>query len=62
MDAAALESSAALFQVNGIFNTCWELGGSLGFILAGFASQHDWRQEQFVLGACGAVRGARMEP
>jgi len=53
----AYEDAAAQDAVNGIFNTCWELGGSLGFILAGFASQHDWRQEQFVLGACGAVVG-----
>jgi len=51
------EDAAAQDAVNGIFNTCWELGGSLGFVLSGWASQHDWREEQLVLGSCGAVVG-----
>lgn len=51
------EDAAAQDAVNGMFNTCWELGGSLGFVLSGWASQHDWRQEQMVLGTCGSVVG-----
>ena len=35
----------------GIWNTGWELGGSLGFIAAGFAETDSWRQQQYVPGA-----------
>lgn len=40
------EDAALQDAVNGVYNTMWELGGSLGFVLSGMASQHDWRQEQ----------------
>jgi len=46
----AFTGASAQDAVNGIFNTCWELGGSLGFVFAGWASVHSTRQEQLVLG------------
>lgn len=43
---------------NGIWNTGWEAGGSLGFIAAGLAETDSWRQQQYVLtnlGSCVVV-------
>jgi len=40
---------------NGIWNTGWELGGSLGFIAAGFAETDSWRQQQYVLSNLGTA-------
>jgi len=36
-------------SANGIWNTGWELGGSLGFVVAGAADTDSWHQEQRVL-------------
>jgi len=38
---------------NGIWNTGWEAGGSLGFLVAGYADVDSWRQEQGVLSNLG---------
>lgn len=54
------EDVACQDTVNGIFNTCWELGGSVGFLLAGQASAHSWRQEQVTLCVTGALVAAGM--
>jgi hypothetical protein len=46
---------------NGIWNTAWELGGSIGFIAAGAPDVDSWRQEQSVLtslGSCVIVAAA----
>jgi len=51
----SFSGASAQDAVNGIFNTCWELGGSLGFVFAGWASVHSTRQEQLVLGLGSAV-------
>jgi len=40
---------------NGIWNTGWELGGSVGFIVAGFAETDSWRQQQYVLTNLGTA-------
>jgi len=39
---------------NGIWNTAWELGGSIGFIAAGAPDTDSWRQEQSVLTSLGS--------
>jgi hypothetical protein len=39
---------------NGIWNTAWELGGSIGFIAAGAPDTDSWRQEQSVLASIGS--------
>merc|ERR1719386_510762 len=43
------EDSQCKQAANGIWNTGWEAGGSLGFIAAGVASTDSWREEQEVL-------------
>lgn len=40
---------------NGVWNTGWELGGSLGFVIAGSAATNSWREEQSVLTSLGYV-------
>jgi len=42
-------------SANGIWNTGWELGGSLGFVVAGAADTNSWHQEQRVLQWLGLV-------
>jgi predicted MFS family arabinose efflux permease len=49
--------ASAQDAVNGIFNTCWELGGSIGFLCSGLASRHSWHEEQAVLGCCASAVG-----
>jgi hypothetical protein len=39
---------------NGIWNTAWEFGGSIGFIAAGAPDTDSWRQEQSVLTSIGS--------
>jgi len=39
---------------NGIWNTAWEFGGSIGFIAAGAPDTDSWRQEQNVLASLGS--------
>jgi len=55
------EDSQCKQAANGIWNTGWEAGGSLGFIAAGVASTDSWREEQAVLtslGMCVVVAAA----
>jgi MFS family permease len=40
-------------SANGIWNTGWEAGGSIGFFAAGFADTDSWREEQNVLTGLG---------
>merc|ERR1719316_32047 len=40
-------------SANGIWNTGWEAGGSIGFFAAGFADTDSWREEQSVLTGLG---------
>jgi hypothetical protein len=39
---------------NGLWNTAWEFGGSIGFIAAGAPDTDSWRQEQSVLTSIGS--------
>lgn len=48
-----LEDERSKGSANGIWNTGWEAGGSIGFFAAGFASTDDWREEQQVLTGLG---------
>jgi hypothetical protein len=55
------EDSQCKQAANGLWNTGWEAGGSLGFIAAGVASTDSWREEQAVLtslGMCVVVSAA----
>merc|ERR1719426_570190 len=50
-----LEEDAKCKQAaNGIWNTAWEFGGSIGFIAAGAPDTDSWRQEQSVLTSIGS--------
>mmetsp|Transcript_16674 Transcript_16674/g.36865 ORF Transcript_16674/g.36865 Transcript_16674/m.36865 type:complete len:480 (+) Transcript_16674:137-1576(+) len=48
-----LQDSASKDAANGIWNTMWEFGGSLGFVIASFPATSSWLQESMVLGALG---------
>jgi hypothetical protein len=51
----SLEEDAQCKQAaNGIWNTAWEFGGSIGFIAAGAPDTDSWRQEQSVLTSIGS--------
>lgn len=50
-----LQDERSKGSANGIWNTGWELGGSIGFFAAGFASTDSWREEQNVLTALGVA-------
>jgi len=57
----SMEFAKAKAATNGIWNTGWELGGSLGFVVAGAADTDSWHQEQRVLqwlGLLAIVAGA----
>jgi len=60
-DAVEKEEGRAKEVANGIFNTMWEAGGSLGFLLGGFLA-HDYGNQlrlffsyTLLCAACGAV-------
>jgi hypothetical protein len=48
-----LQDERSKGSANGIWNTGWEFGGSIGFFVAGFASTDSWREEQRVLTGLG---------
>jgi hypothetical protein len=48
------EDSNCKQAANGIWNTAWEFGGSIGFIAAGAPDTDSWRQEQSVLTSIGS--------
>jgi predicted MFS family arabinose efflux permease len=48
-----LQDERSKGSANGIWNTGWEAGGSIGFFVAGFASTDSWREEQTVLTGLG---------
>merc|ERR1719331_1170226 len=48
-----LQDERSKGSANGIWNTGWELGGSIGFFAAGFASTDSWREEQSVMTGLG---------
>lgn len=48
-----LQDERSKGSANGIWNTGWEAGGSIGFFAAGFASTDSWREEQNVLTGLG---------
>jgi MFS family permease len=50
-----LEDEKSKGAANGIWNTGWELGGSIGFAVAGSADTDSWKQEQRVLKALGIL-------
>merc|ERR1719482_2052408 len=51
-----LEDTASKDAANGCWNTAWELGGSIGFLLAGIPDTTKWREEQqVILGCCGVL-------
>jgi MFS family permease len=45
----SLRDSQSKDVANGIWNTLWEMGGSVGFFLAGIPKSNDWRGEQTVI-------------
>jgi len=50
-----LDDEKSKGAANGVWNTGWELGGSIGFVTAGFASTDSWKQEQEILQYLGIV-------
>jgi hypothetical protein len=50
-----LDDEKSKGAANGIWNTGWELGGSIGFAVAGSADTDSWKQEQRVLKALGIL-------
>jgi len=48
-----LQDERSKGSANGIWNTGWEAGGSIGFFAAGFASTDSWREEQSVMTGLG---------
>lgn len=50
-----LDDVASKDAANGIWNTAWEMGGSAGFVLAGYPATDNWRDEQWVLGLTASV-------
>lgn len=44
-----LEDSQSKDVANGLWNTIWELGGSLGFFLSGVPRTNDWHSEELVI-------------
>jgi MFS family permease len=48
-----LEDAAAKDAANAIWNTLWEVGGSVGLALGGIPSTRSWFQEQILLASMG---------
>jgi MFS family permease len=48
-----LQDERSKGSANGIWNTGWEAGGSIGFFAAGFADTDSWREEQSVMTGLG---------
>ena len=55
----SLEDTASKDAANGIWNTMWELGGSIGFLLASFPNTTKWWEEATFVAclACVLVLG-----
>jgi hypothetical protein len=51
----SLEDTASKDAANGIWNTMWELGGSIGFLLASFPNTTKWWEEATFLACLGCV-------
>lgn len=45
----SLKDSQSKDVANGLWNTIWELGGSLGFFVSGIPRSNDWRSEEAVI-------------
>ena len=45
----SLKDSQSKDVANGLWNTIWELGGSLGFFVSGIPRSNDWRSEEMVI-------------
>ena len=46
----SLKDSQSKDVANGIWNTLWEMGGSVGFLISGIPQSNDWRSEEIVIG------------
>eukprot|EP00928_Gymnodinium_smaydae_P078590 TRINITY_DN62712_c0_g1_i1.p1 TRINITY_DN62712_c0_g1~~TRINITY_DN62712_c0_g1_i1.p1 ORF type:complete len:473 (+),score=106.38 TRINITY_DN62712_c0_g1_i1:52-1470(+) len=51
----SFEDAAMKDAANGVWNTLWEVGGSLGLALAGIPSTRNWRQEEYLMFVLGCV-------
>lgn len=51
----SVRDSAMKDAANAVWNTLWEVGGSLGLALAGIPSTRSWFQEQILLAVLGGV-------
>lgn len=51
----SLGDTASKDAANGIWNTMWELGGSIGFLLASFPNSTKWWEEATFLACLGCV-------
>jgi MFS family permease len=45
----SLKDSQSKDVANGLWNTIWELGGSLGFFISGIPRSNDWRSEEAII-------------
>ena len=45
----SLKDSQSKDVANGLWNTIWELGGSVGFFVSGIPRSNDWRSEEVVI-------------
>jgi MFS family permease len=45
----SLKDSQSKDVANGLWNTIWELGGSLGFFVSGIPRSNDWRSEEMII-------------
>jgi sugar phosphate permease len=46
----SLRDSQSKDVANGIWNTLWEMGGSVGFFISGIPRSNDWKSEELVIG------------
>jgi len=46
----SLKDSQSKDVANGIWNTLWEMGGSVGFFISGIPRSNDWKSEEVVIG------------
>jgi sugar phosphate permease len=45
----SLKDSQCKDVANGLWNTVWELGGSVGFFVSGIPRSNDWKSEELVI-------------